>query len=99
MESFEGCARREVSEECGIEIKNIRFLYLANVKKYEPKHYVHIGLVADWRVGEPKILEPQKAEEWKWYGLSELPEPLFEMCKLSFDAYKNGFKYFDGSWK
>ena len=25
MESFAGCARREVSEECGIEIDNIRF--------------------------------------------------------------------------
>ena len=40
MESFEDCAVREVQEECGIKIKNINFLYLTNIKKYAPKHYV-----------------------------------------------------------
>jgi 8-oxo-dGTP diphosphatase len=47
MESFEDCARREVNEECGIEIKNIRFQFLANITKYAPKHYAHIGLLVD----------------------------------------------------
>ena len=36
--------------------------FLANVTKYAPKHYVHIGLVADWKSGEPKVLEPEKSE-------------------------------------
>ncbi|MDO8742591.1 MAG: NUDIX domain-containing protein [bacterium] len=95
LESFEDCAIRETREECGLEIKNIRFLYLTNVKKYAPKHYVHIGLVADWAGGEPVVLEPEKAEEWKWFDLDNVPEgPTFEFCKLSFDAYKNGRKYF-----
>jgi len=44
MESFEDCAKREVTEECGIEISNIQFQFLANVTKYAPKHYAHIGL-------------------------------------------------------
>ena len=43
MESFEDCARREVMEETGIEIHNIRFLRLMNLKEYAPKHYVDIG--------------------------------------------------------
>lgn len=94
MESFEDCAVRETKEECGLEIKNIKFLYLTNVKKYAPKHYVHIGLTAEWASGEPQILEPTKAEEWKWYELDRLPEPLFEFCKLSFDAYKTGRTYY-----
>lgn len=94
MESFEDCARRETAEECGLMIKNIRFLYVTNVMKYAPKHYVHIGVVADWESGEPKILEPEKAEDWQWYDLDNLPEPLFEFCKLSFDALKTGRKYY-----
>lgn len=95
MESFEDCAIRETREECGIEIKNIAFLYLTNVTKYAPKHYVHIGLVADWASGEPKTLEPDKAEEWRWYDLNELPVgPTFEFCKLAFDAYKTGKHYY-----
>ena len=95
MESFADCARREVKEECGIEIKNIRFQYLANVKKYAPKHYAHIGLIADWKSGEPKVLEPKKSESWGWYSMEKSPRPLFEMCRLSFDAYRKNKKYYD----
>jgi 8-oxo-dGTP diphosphatase len=62
MESFEGCARRETREETGIEIENVRFLCLCNMKEYAPKHYVHINLVADWKSGEPKVLEADKTE-------------------------------------
>ncbi len=95
MESFENCAKRETLEECGIEIENIKFLFLANVKKYYPKHYVHIGMIADWKSGEPKVLEPDRSENWDWYDLNKLPEPIFEFCKLSIDSYKTGKNYFD----
>jgi len=94
MESFEECAVREVKEECGIEIKNIRFSYVTNVKKYAPKHYVHIGLVAEWESGEPKIMEPEKAGEWLWYDLDKVPEPMFEFCKLAFNSLKTGKTYY-----
>jgi 8-oxo-dGTP diphosphatase len=62
MESFEECAKREVMEETGMEIHNIRFLRLFNLKTYAPKHYVDIGLIADWKSGEPQLLEPEKCE-------------------------------------
>lgn len=52
-ESIEDCAKRECREEAGIEIKNIKFLRLYNSKKYAKKHYVDIGLVAEWASGEP----------------------------------------------
>lgn len=95
MESFEGCARREVREECGIEIDNVRFQFLSNVIKYKPKHYVHIGLSAGLKSGEPKVLEPEKCESWEWYNLDALPQPLFEMCKQGINCYKTGENYLD----
>ena len=55
MESFENCVKREVIEEAGIEIQNVRFLRLMNLKKYAPKHYVDIGLICEWKSGEPKL--------------------------------------------
>jgi 8-oxo-dGTP diphosphatase len=95
MESFEDCAVRETREECGLEIKNIKFSYLTNVKKYAPKHYVHIGLVAEWASGEPQTLEPDKAETWEWFDLNNLPDaPTFEFCKLAFDSFKTGTNYY-----
>ncbi|MFA6436752.1 MAG: NUDIX domain-containing protein [Candidatus Paceibacterota bacterium] len=95
MESFEDCARREVREECGIEIKNIRFQFLANVIAYAPKHYVHIGLLADFKSGEPKVLEPEKCESWDWYDLNNLPQPLFDICRISIESHEKGITYYD----
>jgi 8-oxo-dGTP diphosphatase len=93
MESIEDCARRETLEECGLEIQNVRFLFCTASTKYAPKHYVHFGMVADYKSGEPKTLEPEKAEEWKWYPLDQLPEPMFEFCRLAFESLKTGKPY------
>jgi len=95
MESFEDCAKREVKEECGIYIKNIRFQFLANLTKYAPKHYAHIGLLADWDNGEPEVLETEKSESWDWYEINNLPYPIFETAKIAIESYKTGKNYFD----
>lgn len=94
-ESFAACAKRETLEETGIEITVIKFLFLASVTKYAGKHYAHIGLVAKWKRGEPKVLEPDKSETWEWYPLNNPPHPLFEMCRLSYLSYKTGKNFFD----
>jgi 8-oxo-dGTP diphosphatase len=99
MESFDNCARREVGEECGIKIKNIRFQLLANLTMYAPKHYVHVGLLAEWESGEPKVLEPNSSESWNWHELNELPQPLFATCELAINSYRQGENYFDISAK
>ncbi len=95
MESFADCAKREVAEECGIGIKNIKFQFLANLTEYAPKHYVHIGLIADWANREPKILEPEKSESWNWYKLDKLPQPLFRACELAINSLKTKTQYYD----
>lgn len=95
LESFKDCIEREVMEECGIKIKNINFQFVTNLTKYSPKHYVHIGLTADWDQGEPQVLEPEKCEGWDWYDLDKLPTPLFETSKIAFDDYKQRQYYYD----
>ena len=95
MESFEGCAKREVAEETGIEIHNVRFARLMNLKTYAPKHYVDIGVFADWKSGEPKVMETDKVESWSWYDIDKVPEPLFEPVKFTIEAYKTGRNFWD----
>lgn len=94
-ESFEDCARREVREETGIEIKNLRFLRAMNLKAYPGKHYVDIGMVADWASEEPIVCEPEKCEGWEWYDLDNLPEPLFATVQSYIEAYRTGRVFFD----
>ena len=95
LETIEDCAKRETFEETGIEIENIRFQFLANVRKYKPKHYLHIGVVADYKSGEVQLKEPDKCEKWDWYSLDNLPKPLFWMTKLAIDSHQTKRIYFD----
>ncbi|MBP6931625.1 MAG: NUDIX domain-containing protein [Candidatus Pacebacteria bacterium] len=94
MESIIECTKREVFEECGIEIKNIKFLRLLNMKKYD-KHYIDIAMTADWGSGEVTLKEPEKCEGWDWYDINNLPEPLFAPLQTYFEALKTGKIFFD----
>lgn len=77
-EELEACAIREIKEETGIEIENIRFAAFTNdIAKEAGMHYLTLFYVADWKVGEPQVLEPEKCEEWRWSRWDDLPQPLF----------------------
>lgn len=95
MESYEECARRETREETGLEIENLVFQYLANVKDFPPRHYVHIGMTAESKDGTPQVCEPDKKESWDWYALDDLPEPLFAPCINHFESYRSGRSFYD----
>lgn len=80
-ESWEEAARREVLEETGMEITNVRFVATANdIFESEQKHYVTIWLEADWQANEPVITEPDKYVDQEWRDFTSLPAPLFEPC-------------------
>jgi 8-oxo-dGTP diphosphatase len=96
LESFEETALRELLEEAGpdIKVKNMRFLCITNLTAYAPKHYVDVGMVAEWDSGEPQITEPDKKESWGWYDLDNLPSPFFSVMENYITAYKTGQIYF-----
>ena len=94
LESFEGCAMRETREEAGIEIQNVRFLRLMNMRAYAPKHYCDIGMIADWKGGEPRVMEPEKMDQWVWVDPAELPAKMFHTIPSYFEAMKTGRTYF-----
>lgn len=95
MESFEDSIRREVREEAGIEISNIKFLRVLNLKTYAPKHYVDLAFTAEWAGGEPHVLEPEKNDGWDWYDVDHIPTPHFAGVDSCIEAYKTGRVLFD----
>ena len=77
-ESIENCVVREVIEETGLKIKNIRIGTFTNdIFDKEGKHYITLFMLADYDSGKVTIMEPERMENWQWYSWDSLPKPLF----------------------
>lgn len=77
-ETFEDTAKREVLEETGLVIKNVRFGAVTNdYFESEEKHYVTIWMLSDWESGVEQITEPDKFVKMQWRNFDALPDPLF----------------------
>jgi 8-oxo-dGTP diphosphatase len=77
-ESIEACAHREVMEETGLVLANLRLgPYTNDIFEEENKHYVTLFVLADCRSGQATVREPERCEAWGWFEWSCLPQPLF----------------------
>lgn len=95
LESFEECADRELAEECGITVSNYRLQFVSNTDAYKPKHYIHVGLIADWESGEAYAVEKDKMDEWIWFDIDNLPSPLSKGAKLTIESLISEKNLFD----
>ena len=77
-ESVEACAKREVYEETGLRIENIRLgPYTNDIFEQERKHYVTLFVLADCGDQEPAAREPEKCAGWEWREWDDIPQPRF----------------------
>jgi 8-oxo-dGTP diphosphatase len=91
-ESFEECARREVMEEAGISIKNLKFVTTTNdIFHQENKHYITVYMLAEYDSGRLENKEPEKLEKWELFEWHDLPQPLFLPIQ---NLLKQGFNPF-----
>lgn len=71
---------REVEEEIGVtDARIVRELgeYPGAYADEAGRDIVHVFKVVTDQ--EPKLMEPEKFETWKWFGLDELPENLINL--------------------
>ena len=78
-ETLQTTCKREVKEEIGVDIYDIKHFDFANaVFENEGLHYVTLYFTAKIEDGqEPKIMEPEKIKELKWFYPDNPPHPLF----------------------
>ena len=96
MERLTVAAKRELEEETGLKAKKLSFLHAVNDPNAEDNsHYLHVCFVADEYEGEPKLMEPHKCHEWKWFSLDMLPKNIFIGHRKLFEYFKQGGVFFD----
>lgn len=71
-ESLEECARREVREETGVEITNIRYV---GSQTWPFPSQLMAGFVADWAGGEIRV-DPAELEDARWFCAADMPASL-----------------------
>jgi len=93
-ETMEETVYREIAEECGIKVKNLRLLCVSDLLTYYPRHYVDIGFTAEWESGDPEVLEPHRCGGWGWYDIDNLPGEPFGCLPAYINSYKTGKRHF-----
>lgn len=77
-ESPEECAVREVREEVGVDIGDVRFLGVTNdVFEVEQRHYITIWMEADLIAGTAAVVAAHEMSEVAWFPAASLPAELF----------------------
>jgi mutator protein MutT len=91
FETFEEAVKRETKEETGVDINVIDELGICDhIIKDEGQHWVSPSFLCQITKGEPKIMEPTKHTDMKWFSLENLPENLTITTR---NAIKNYQKY------
>ena len=77
-EHFNVGAARELGEETGLLVaaENLTLVNVTN-DTTDKGHYIHFTFHAPDIFGEPAVIEPEEFEQWEWFDLRDLPEPVF----------------------
>lgn len=89
METFEDAVKREVKEECDVEVTVEKLLGICDhIVKQENQHWVSPSFLCKIKKGEPKIMEPSKHLDMKWFNLNSLPENITITTQHAVKSYK-----------
>lgn len=92
-ESFRMALCREAKEELGIIIRP-QDLEFAHVQHHiSNKEYVYMYFAASKWQGQPRVCEPDKCDDVRWFPLEKLPPNLVADTGFILDYYQQGVHY------
>jgi 8-oxo-dGTP diphosphatase len=89
-------AKREAKEETGLDVDDFELISVFDEMRYiesDGKHYINLTVMAHAHSGKPKIMEPEKCKNQKWFKLDEVPENMFESSEAAIKNFKAGKIY------
>lgn len=95
-ESFEEGIIREVKEETNLDIREPEVIAVTNnlgTYKEDGVHFISIILLVKSFSGEPRVMEPEKCDEWLWVNPKKIPLPHFDASQMAIDCYLNKIFY------
>lgn len=96
LEAGEGCLHalvREVKEETGLEIKKEDLVFKQVINNVSNREYMCLFYTVNKYTGVPKIMEPHKCTDLRFFSLDNLPENLVPELKRYLTNEKVGKVY------
>lgn len=92
---------RESKEELGIEIeeKDLSFSSIMHSNFKDGGEYLLITFSTKKYQGTPKIMEPHKCSELKWFKINELPADVADTRRIAIESYLNKNNYSEFGFK
>ena len=84
-------AVRELEEETGVKVNEEDFEYVHTMHRMN--RYIDIFFATSNWIGEPKITEPDKCDDLRWFPINELPSNIVPSVKFAIENYQNGVKF------
>lgn len=89
----EEAAAREAAEETGIKVSStVPLSFVTGVFEETKESYIVYFILAKRWTGTPKITEPEKCQEWKWFHWNRLPKELAKPFKDFINSKTFDFK-------
>lgn len=90
---------REAEEELGIKLleKDLKVTHVMHLNSSHGE-FVHFFVETNRWDGEPKIMEPSKCSEIKWFSLDTLPENITKANKQAIELSSKGVFFSEQGW-
>jgi len=90
-ETLMDAMKREVKEEIGVEVEIFGYLrHSDHIIKKDKQHWIGFNLLGRIKSGIPKIMEPEKCDDLRWFSLKKLPKKLAQPTREAVRDYLAG---------
>jgi mutator protein MutT len=94
-ETLTQAACRELKEETNLDAKpeDMEFLQLLHRQSLNDREYLDVFFkITKWN-GEPKLMEPDKCSDMRWFPMDALPDNMVPHQRVVLDSLKSGIRY------